>query len=334
MPLRLGVERPPADGWLGPIFDWFRAMDKPHNLFPSLHIALRTILAELYARHTRGVLRWMSHIWFSLIGLSTLLTYQHHVIDIVGGFALALVCLYAVPAEAAGVRTPANFRIARYYVAGAAIVAALAVAFWQYEGWILLWPVTSLSLVAAAYLGSGPSIYRKRDGRIALAAKLMLWPVLAGQWLSMRHYARRGSAWSQASDQVWIGRQLSESEAGELHKHGVVAVVDLTAEFSAPESLRVLEHLNLQVLDLCAPSQEQIKHAVAFIQEHASRGKVYVHCKAGYSRSAAVVGAYLIASGCAKDAGHAIALLRTARPAIVVRPEAEQAIRDYRAHSD
>ena len=33
-------ERPHASGWLGAIFDWFRGMDAPYNLFPSLHIAL------------------------------------------------------------------------------------------------------------------------------------------------------------------------------------------------------------------------------------------------------------------------------------------------------
>ena len=48
-------------------------MDQPYNLLPSLHIALRTILAETYARHTRGVLRHASNIWFVLIGLSALL---------------------------------------------------------------------------------------------------------------------------------------------------------------------------------------------------------------------------------------------------------------------
>ena len=39
-------------GW-GAVFGWFFAADLPYNLFPSLHIALRTILAETYARHTR-----------------------------------------------------------------------------------------------------------------------------------------------------------------------------------------------------------------------------------------------------------------------------------------
>lgn len=156
LPLKLGFERPPADGWLGAIFDWFRALDKPHNLFPSLHIALRTILAELYARHTRGLLRWASHIWFSLIGLSTLLTYQHHVIDIVGGFALAVVCFYAIPTQRLRQRAPASARIAIYYALGAALAVGLAAALRRYEGFILLWPAAALGLTAAAYFGLGP----------------------------------------------------------------------------------------------------------------------------------------------------------------------------------
>ena len=54
-PLRFAFERPHASGWLGAVFDWFRGMDQPYNLLPSLHIALRTILAQHYARHTRGL---------------------------------------------------------------------------------------------------------------------------------------------------------------------------------------------------------------------------------------------------------------------------------------
>ena len=34
--------------------------------------------------------------WFVLIGLSPLLTHQHHVIDILGGFALAAVCFFLI----------------------------------------------------------------------------------------------------------------------------------------------------------------------------------------------------------------------------------------------
>lgn len=93
-PLRFAFPRPHADGWLGALFDWFRGMDTPYNLLPSLHAALMLILLDVYFRHTRGVVRVATMIWFALIALSPILTYQHHVIDIVGGFVLAALCFW------------------------------------------------------------------------------------------------------------------------------------------------------------------------------------------------------------------------------------------------
>jgi len=40
---------------IGAIFDWFRGMDAPYNLFPSLHAALWLLLVDIYARHLRGI---------------------------------------------------------------------------------------------------------------------------------------------------------------------------------------------------------------------------------------------------------------------------------------
>jgi len=50
------------------------------------------ILLDVYFRYTRGFVRVAIMMWFVLIALSPLLTYQHHVIDIVGGFVLAALC--------------------------------------------------------------------------------------------------------------------------------------------------------------------------------------------------------------------------------------------------
>ena len=69
--------------------------------------------------------------------------------------------------------------------------------------------------------------------------------------------------------------------------------------------------------------------ATTFIAEAAAEGMVYVHCKIGYSRSAAVVGAFLLATGDAADAEEAIAQLRQARPSIVVREEAMRALNEF-----
>ena len=58
-------------------------------------------------------------------------------------------------------------------------------------------------------------------------------------------------------------------------------------------------------------------------------GIVYVHCKIGYSRSAAVIGAYLLTSGMVKTADEAIKLIRSKRPSIVIREEILDVLKNH-----
>jgi membrane-associated phospholipid phosphatase len=327
-PLRFAFDRPQVDGWLGAIFDSFRSLDQPFNQFPSLHITLRTILAAFYVGVTHGGLRPLVRLWFSLIGFSTVLTYQHHVIDVVGGFALAGLCFYLFRDESLRLPVIVNRRVGLYYAACTIVLAALA--FMAGPGsWLLLWPAASLGLVAAAYFGMGPGIFRKSRGRLPASSWLMLWPVLLGQRLSLIHYARQCRPWDVLTDRLWIGRKLSNAEAREAVAHGVTAVLDLTGEFSEARPFLAVAYRPLPVMDLTAPTPSQLDQAVAFIREQSARGVVYVHCKIGYSRTAAVAGAYLLASGQARTVEQALAILRAARPAIVIRPEAVTAIRAY-----
>src|SRR5678815_1063116 len=72
-PLRFAFPRPHASGWLGAVFDWFRGVDLPFNLLPSLHAAFTLLLVDLYARNLREVFLFAAMLWFFLIGLSPLL---------------------------------------------------------------------------------------------------------------------------------------------------------------------------------------------------------------------------------------------------------------------
>jgi PAP2 superfamily protein len=83
IPLRFAFPRPVPTDWTAPIFRVLHGFDRPFNMFPSLHIAILMIVAGTYHRHTRGFVRWLLDGWFALIAVSTLLTYQHHVIDLV-----------------------------------------------------------------------------------------------------------------------------------------------------------------------------------------------------------------------------------------------------------
>jgi len=328
LPLRFAFERPMTTGWLGTLFNAFRSLDQPYNLFPSLHIALRTLLADLYARHSRGLGYILLQVWFSLIGLSTVFTYQHHIVDVLGGFVLAVGCRYCLPATPMRFPVVRNPRVGAYYGLGTVLMLGLTVVTWPWGG-LLLWPAGALSIVTAAYHGVGPGIFRKSAGQLPLSTWLLLGPVLMGQHLSLWYYRQQCRPWDEVVPGVLIGRTLSNAEASEAIRRGVTAVLDLTAEFSEALPFLCTTYRHLPILDLTAPTMEQLHDAVRFITAQAANGTVYVHCKIGYSRSAAAVGAYLLASGQATTVANVVERLRQARPSIIVRPEVWEALHTF-----
>jgi protein phosphatase len=112
-------------------------------------------------------------------------------------------------------------------------------------------------------------------------------------------------------------------------RSGVVSVLDLTAEFSEAKPFRDINYRNIPVLDLTAPSQMQLIDMSEFIGNQSRDGAVYVHCKIGYSRSAAAVAAYLIMSGKVNTAAEAFAMVRRVRPSVIIRPEVLSALSEF-----
>jgi membrane-associated phospholipid phosphatase len=332
-PLRFAFDRPPVDGLLGMGFDAFRQMDQPFNQCPSLHVALAAILLPEYLRRFKGVLGLGIALWFVLIVLSAVLTWQHHIIDVAGGFALATLCFYLFQDEPLRKPVTPNRRIAMYYGAGAVILVALAL---LTRPWSLLFlvPAFSLALTTAAYLTLGPGIYRKHNGRVTPLTWLFLWPTLIGQRISLARYTSKsaGEPWNNLTDQILIGRRLNTEEAQRVIAEGATATLDLTGELNeAPPLAASTAYLNLPILDLTAPTPEQLAQAIAFIDSctgnPSAKGRLYIHCKLGYSRTAAITGAWLLHARCAATPDEAIATLRAARPGIIIRPEAEAVIR-------
>jgi hypothetical protein len=332
-PLKLAwPERPRVSGWFGEFVEQSCnapfLMEYPHNLFPALHITLCLILAELYGRHTRGGVRALSHTWFGLIALSTLLTWQHHLVDVAGGCVLASFAFYLFPQSGSRLAVVPNIRIGCYYAAGTAAVLALAPLVWPW-GVFLLWPAAALGIVGSGYFGVGPGIFRKSGGRLPVSTRFVLAPILVGHYLSLVYYRRQCRAWDEVAPGVLIGRTLTKPEAAAAVQQGVTAVLDLTAEFCEAPSCRTTHYRNLPILDLTAPTQDQLREAATFIAAEVARGMVYIHCKIGYSRSAAVAAAYLLASRQTASVEQAIARVRSARRAIIIRPEVMDALRIF-----
>ena len=327
-PLRFAFPRPQADGWPGAFFDWFRGMDAPYNLLPSLHAAFTLILIDVYFRHTCGFNRAAMMTWFVLIALSPVLTYQHHLIDIVGGFVLAGYCFYFFRDSPHAPPVVANRRIGSYYLAVAAVVLIMGAIFWP-RGSLLLWPAIALGIVSIAYFRAGPIIFHKTEGKLPWSTRFVLAPCLLGQYLSLLYYRSQCRSWDKVTPQIWIGGILGCRSANKALRSGIVAVLDLSAEFSEAKPFRKTNYRNIPVLDLTAPTQAQLMEISNFIGNHSRNGAVYVHCKIGYSRSAAAVAAYLIMSGKVKTAEEAFAMIRRVRPSVVIRPEVRFALSEF-----
>ena len=130
-------------------------MEHPHNLFPSLHVALCLILADLYARHTRGAVRVLAYAWFGLIGLSTLLTWQHHLVTLLLPLATAIAWMT--------VRRPGH----RY-------------GWWLFAGYAMCW-IDRRALPLPANLqvhGAGEATLVLAATSVKLLGLLLLWTLL------------------------------------------------------------------------------------------------------------------------------------------------------------
>ncbi len=319
-PLRFTFERPELQGVFGWMFDVLMGFDKPFNQAPSLHIALLVVLWSCYARHVQGFWRWPMHLWFTLIGVSVLTTWQHHFIDVPSGALAGWLCVWLWPDEGRSPLLYAQFtkqarqwRLAALYALGALLCGVPAFSLGGTWLW-LLWPACALLLVALNYTLFGAAGFQKRaDGRLSPAARWLFAPYLLGAWLNSRLWTRRQPLPNEICAGVWLGRIPS---AAELAASRFAAVLDLSAELSMRDQGRA--YCSLPVLDLTALNAEQCLAAARTIEALRQPGPLLVCCALGYSRSASAVAAWLLRSGRAQDVDTAIAMLRAARPTIIL----------------
>jgi rhodanese-related sulfurtransferase len=120
---------------------------------------------------------------------------------------------------------------------------------------------------------------------------------------------------------------LSKREAAALRAAGPLAVLDLAPELATPGREAHEPYLHLPVLDFTSPTAQQLQQALAFIAEHRTGRRVYVHCALGYLRSVSVAAALLRAQG--RSWEDIDAVLRTARSASVMPEYVRETLHDF-----
>ena len=89
VPAKLGFAAPVVAGPFKRIFEVSDRLNLDYNLVPSLHVALTTLCLLAYWPHATPRLRAALLVWTVALALSTLVTHQHHVLDVVTGAGVA-----------------------------------------------------------------------------------------------------------------------------------------------------------------------------------------------------------------------------------------------------
>lgn len=76
-----------------------RSIDMPYNVFPSLHVALSSIIMLQLYRVFELPGRLFLAAWMVALIASVLFTHQHHIADVIGGLLLAWLCHRLLPRE-------------------------------------------------------------------------------------------------------------------------------------------------------------------------------------------------------------------------------------------
>ena len=77
-----------------PVFEWYFVITPPYNSLPSLHVA-QPFLAAFFSFKADKKYWWM-FVWAALITVSILFTKIHYFVDMIAGFALAVIVYLVV----------------------------------------------------------------------------------------------------------------------------------------------------------------------------------------------------------------------------------------------
>ncbi|EEF61879.1 phosphatase PAP2 family protein [Pedosphaera parvula] len=95
-PAELAYAVPKNIGYLPGMFRLADALNLTYNLMPSLHVALSVVCIGAFALRIAGIGKVLLWSWAIAIAASTLLTHQHHLLDVLTGFGLGVAGLRLV----------------------------------------------------------------------------------------------------------------------------------------------------------------------------------------------------------------------------------------------
>lgn len=293
-PLKFAFEKPEIKNcFLSIFFQFFERMDNSFNQCPSLHISYAVLFAVVFQKEIKNKVKYIFHIWFLLMGLSTLFIYQHHIIDIISALLLVIFILF-IFSEKVNER---NRKIGFIYFLLSVIFLSTGIIFFNWSI-ILFFPSLTFFLIGKAYIENNSS-FIKKEAKITLYNKIIYFPYLFCYnilWKFFRKYER--NPWKEIVPNVFIGSKLNDRQVKEFILNKKIIIIDLSAE--AEENMLLKEkgeYYSFPLLDICNFNEDVFLSALKLVLEKyknlGKNEKIYIHCLMGYSRSTALGAAFL-----------------------------------------
>ena len=188
-PANFTFDRPAVTDWTQFGYHFLSVADKPFNQFPSLHVTYALLIGiTVWNVSKRWIYRLVLTCICTLIIVSTVFTYQHHLLDILGGFLLSILVLII----ANKLRSPLVLKYLTVALAGFLMVSIVGYLTAQYyKAYSLEWIATLIaiywlgSFMTLAWLYQYPMLTRRKksfqknpNGRLQLSSWLAFAPLL------------------------------------------------------------------------------------------------------------------------------------------------------------
>lgn len=321
-PLKFSLLKPEINNSIfGHSFELLKIADSPFNQSPSLHIAYAFIFWSVF----RNLKKWRTFVMFCLIalGISTLTTYQHHLIDIITGTILAHISFIVFPYQKNNFLYR-NFQVANFYFLFGwimVLVSLLLEKFFNQLWLVLLWPALIMILTGYHYPKNNIHFLKDTNGNIPLYKKIFYLPYLLLYWIFWK-FLRKNKKPLEILPNLYISSKPNTKDLEDFKINAITFVYDLSAEVEENSEIKKNStYYSVPFLDIGSFDLIETKKLVTKITENYNQlpkdGKILIHCTMGYTRSS-VMGILVVKNILSLPLDQAITKIKTVNKNTVI----------------